>query len=389
MTISEELATAIENYLGGNATEGERQLVDTWYHSFDDRKLEITTHERGLKKKIDMMIRARLAETTGVRSIIEVPVVRLNVTNVKRWTAVAAIFIAFTVAIYFYIFKNASTEPGKYTADIAPARNTAILTLGNGHKIILSDKKKGQLVSEAGVSITKTSDGQLVYTVIPSKGSLNAEELANTIETPKGGKYQVSLPDGTRVWLNSASSLRYPLRFNDKQRKVELDGEAYFEVAKLRHLPFLVVTKKQTVEVLGTHFNINSYSDENSVKTTLLEGSVRVSSSGAKHAESILKPGQQSVLQSDELKVKEADLTVEMAWKNGEFIFTNNDFRAEMRKVARWYDVDVVYDDSAPMDVDLDGFISREKNISALLTLIELTGKVHFKIQGRRIVVTK
>jgi len=338
-----------------------------------------------------MMIRSRLAQTTGVRRILETPVHGFKTRSIRRWAAASVMLMASAGTVYFYSFRN-DLKQSQLHENIAPAKSLAILTLADGHRIILSDEKKGKLASEPGVNITKADDGKLVYSLVSNQKVGLGPALINLIEIPRGGKYLVHLPDGTKVWLNSASSLRYPSRFTGKQRRVELSGEAYFEVAKVR-LPFLVITKKQTIEVLGTHFNVNSYADEGSVKTTLLEGSVHVvpmkGQTVARNGDVMLKPGEQSVLQGGILKVRAADIGLEMAWKNGEFIFTNNDFRAEMRKIGRWYDVDIVYDDSAPEHVDLDGFVSSEKNISAVLKLIALTGKVHFKMEGRRVIVTK
>lgn len=389
MEISKPLFVAIENYINGKASPAEKQLVDAWYHSFDDTKVIVNTKESQLKEKIDAMIRARLAQTTGVESLVDTPTIRLSVHSWRSWAAVVAFVISATLAIYLYTYKNKQENIVAAQPDFAPAKSTAVLTLADGQKIVLSDNKQGQLAKESGVLISKTHDGQIVYTIIPGEGSAGTQVSMNTVETPRGGKYQVNLPDGTKVWLNAASSLRYPTKFSGQERHVELDGEAYFEVAKVhkKRMPFFVRTKKQTVEVLGTHFNVNDYPDEEIVKTTLLEGSVRVSPKNGRT--SLLKPGEQAIIQSNNLNVQSADLSAEMAWKNGEFIFTNNDFRTEMRKVARWYDVDITFDASAPQEINLGGFISSEKNISAVLKLIELTGKVHFKIEGRRILVTK
>lgn len=394
MRISGELLEAIEHYLNGTATLEENQLVNTWYHSFDDSEVIIHTEEQNLKNKIDALIRTRLAETTGIGRIIEVPAVPVTRKLFSTWAAAAAIVIILGTALYFSFIKKHFSSEDRFANDVTAGKDIAVLTLANGQKIVLSDSLKGQLAEQSGISITKTEDGQLVYTVIDQEGNASSQPEMNTIETPKGGKYRINLPDGTKIWLNAASRLTFPAKFTGSERRVQLSGEAYFEVAKLMRknmpvrMPFIVKTDKQEVEVLGTHFNINSYADERTVKTTLLEGSVKVLSLASQDTQ-LLQPGQQSVLETGALKVRPADIAVEMAWKNGEFIFASNDFRSEMRKVARWYDVEVVYDESVPEDFELGGFISREKNISAVLKLIELTGNVHFKIEGRRILVTK
>lgn len=394
MRISGELLEAIDHYLNGTATSEENQLVNNWYHSFDDSEVIIHTEEQNLKNKIDALIRTRLAETTCVSAIAEIPAAPIRRKLFNSWAAAAAILLVCGTVLYFSLVKNTSSSNERFANDVTAGKNIAVLTLANGQKIVLSDSLNGQLAKQSGISISKTEDGQLVYTVIDEEGNASGQPEMNTIETPKGGKYIVNLPDGTKIWLNAASQLTFPAQFTGNERRVELSGEAYFEVAKVMNkntserTAFVVKTDKQEVEVLGTHFNINSYADENAVKTTLLEGSVKVLSLVSQDTQ-LLKPGQQSILETGALKVRPADIAVEMAWKNGEFIFASNDFRSEMRKVARWYDVEVVYDESVPKDFELGGFISREKNLSAVLKLIELTGNVHFKIEGRRVLVTK
>ncbi|MDB5121829.1 MAG: Anti-sigma factor [Sphingobacteriales bacterium] len=385
MPISQELFEAIESYINQCATEQEIELVNEWYHSFDDREVVIYSKESNLKHKVDLMIRERLAKTTGLSHFAQVPGKTIQMRESIKWVAAAVVLLVSAFSLYFY---KTNQDVSPTANDISPAKNVAQLTLANGRKILLSDAVKGKLDEEAGVRIEKTENGQLVYTVIGSNNSGENNEAFNTIETPRGGKYKVNLPDGTQVWLNAASSLKYPTRFTGNLRTVELDGEAYFEVAHDKAHPFKVITDKQIVEVLGTHFNLNSYADESSVKTTLLEGSVKVLELKTKQTQ-LLKPGEQAVLETGSLEVKQADLSLEMAWKNGEFIFSSNDFRAEMRKISRWYDVDIVYSPDAPDDFQLGGFVSRSKNISEVLDLIELTGKVHFKVEGRRVLVTK
>lgn len=394
MRISGELPEAIDHYLNGTATSEENQLVNNWYHSFDDSEVIIHTEEQNLKNKIDALIRSKLAETTGVSTIAEIPIAPIRRKLFSSWAVAAAILIVCGTVLYFSFVKNTSSSNQHFANDVTAGKNIAVLTLANGQKIVLSDSLKGQLAKQSGISISKTEDGQLVYTVIDEEGNASGQSEMNTIETPKGGKYRINLPDGTKIWLNAASRLTFPAQFTGNERRVELSGEAYFEVAKVMNkntserTAFVVKTDKQEVEVLGTHFNINSYADESAVKTTLLEGSVKVLSLASQDTQ-LLKPGQQSILETGTLKVRPADIAVEMAWKNGEFIFASNDFRSEMRKVARWYDIEVVYDESVPKDFELGGFISREKNLSAVLKLIELTGNVHFKIEGRRVLVTK
>lgn len=304
-----------------------------------------------------------------------------------RTVSAAAILAVISVGAYF-LTTNRNVGGSSYANDVNPGTTKAVLTLADGSKIILDAAKKGKLAEQSGISVAKTADGRLVYTVAGDDQA--GSDTYNTLETPKGGEYQLHLPDGTNVWLNAASSLKYPASFADaKERKVILNGEAYFEVAHNKNSPFRVVTAKQVVEVLGTHFNVNAYSNEPDTKTTLLEGSVNVvQQTGTKHF--VLKPGQQAQVGTGAgIEVIDVDTETAVAWKNGDFILKDEDFKATMRKISRWYDVDIIYDESAPQDLELGGWVSRSKNISAVLKVIESTGKVHFKVQGRRITVTK
>jgi len=330
--------------------------------------------------------------------------------NVIRWSisAAAAIIIFIGVGLYYFPEERISNSIVNQTAksEIVPGGNKAVLTLANGKKISLTDADNGMLAEQAGIRITKTADGQLIYTVSalsPSGEMPKAEGGFNTIETPRGGQYQIILPDGTKVWLNAASSLKYPASFASlKERRVELKGEAYFEVVKAAGLspsgggrgriPFIVNTDKQEVEVLGTHFNVNAYTDEAAVKTALLEGSVKVYVPGTpsplERAGVRLKPGQQSALTTNGIKVENIDTELAVAWKNNQFIFESDDIQYIMRMIARWYNVEVEYVGAIPKN-KFGGAVSRFENVSEVLKSLESTGRVKFKIEGRRILVSK
>lgn len=319
---------------------------------------------------------------------------KLGFVKFARWAAAAAVFIVVGTLIYLYgsgVINQKSMKP--YASDALPGSNKAILVLASGRKISLTDVNNGDVAKEAGLSITKTSDGQLVYTIAdaaPDKDAENLNSTFNTIETPKGGMWQVKLPDGSTVWLNAVSSLTYPLSFSKGQKRmVELKGEAYFEVAKDKLHPFVVKTAKQEVEVLGTHFNINAYADEAVVKTTLLEGSVKVNAYQDNNATEILKPGEQSVLTAKGLDVKQVDADEMIAWKNGYFMFNNEKQESIMRKIARWYNVQVEYADASAKEVTYYGSISRFENVSKVLRKFEQTGEVRFEINKNKITVYK
>lgn len=298
------------------------------------------------------------------------------------WLSAAAAAILIS-GLVIYFSSDKSLEQQAETANLQPGKNKAELTLANGSHISLDDAADGNLTKEAGVQITKTKDGQLLYTVTDAGAPANAR---NTIKTPYGGQYMVILPDQSKVWLNAGSSLNYPVSFaNAKTRNVNLTGEAYFEIAKDKMHPFVVKTAKQEVKVLGTFFNINSYADEPATLTTLLEGSVSVSSTTAHH---ILKPGEQSMLTSQGIEVAAANTEEVMAWKNGYFRFNDEKLESVMRKIARWYDVEIEFEGEISEE-EYNGKISRYKNIAQVLEMLSETNTVHFKINGRRILVLK
>lgn len=306
----------------------------------------------------------------------------------KLWPYIAAAASVVLVAgIGLYFFKTPSADPIKapqqYSNDVPAGSNKAYLTLSSGKKILLTSATNGMLAEEGGVKITKTADGQLVYT-IADEGKKSTGKY-NRIETPIGGQYELQLPDGTRVWLNAASSLKYPASFYAlKQRSVELTGEAYFEVAKDKTKPFLVKSKGQEVEVLGTHFDVNAYPDEQSIKTTLMEGSVKL------NGQLTLKPGEQSVLSDGKFNVKEVNAIDAADWKNGEFVFNNEPLTSIMKKVARWYGVEIVYTNDLGKVPTFSGSVSRSENISSVLNMLAETSNVRFAIAGKQIrVATK
>lgn len=317
----------------------------------------------------------------------------------KLWPGLAAaviLLIAISSSLFFFSYPSGS-GPHSITAqnDIGPGSNKAILTLNNGTEISLSDAKNGKLADQAGISVVKAKDGSLIYTMKDSVSGhgMNRNTFLNTLSTPKGGQYQIILPDGTKVWLNSVSSLRFPASFAGlKERVVELKGEAYFEVSKNKNVPFKVKSTSQTVEVLGTHFNIKTYEDEEDTKTTLLEGSVRISPRDERQTFSpgLLEPGQQAQLANTpgaKIKITTANIEQAMAWKNGYFHFENDNLQSVMKQLSRWYDLDIVYKVDRPDD-EFIGDISRAVKLSEAVKILEMGG-VHFKIEGKTLTVIK
>lgn len=310
----------------------------------------------------------------------------------RAWFRVAAAVLVLCTAGLFMIrhgkikgdFSRAVVK--HISTPIVPGSQKATLTMSNGNVIVLSNAANGILANTAAAKIVKQHQGQIIYDAKTNNVASN-EVGYNTLTTPRGGEYQVVLPDGSKVWLNAASSITYPVQFTGNERRVKLTGEAYFEVAKNKEKPFYVTMGNAEVRVLGTHFNISAYGDDDAITTTLLEGSVQISKN---HSVSLLKPGQQAVInnKSDDIAVSEANLEDAMAWKNGYFIFSNDNITGIMKKVSRWYDVDVYY--AANLNEQkFGGSYHRSKNINELLQYLEMIGKVHFKVQERRITVMK
>jgi transmembrane sensor len=309
------------------------------------------------------------------------------------WLKVAAILlVTLSIGIGFVKYRHNSTQqafskitPVTKQTQILPGSNKAFLTTADGKTITLTDAKNGQLATQAGIQVNKTKDGMLVYQVAGTNSPQTDPGAVNIITTPRGGQYMVILADGTKVWLNSVSSLRYPVAFNGDTRSVELTGEGYFEVAKNKQKPFIVKANGNNVEVLGTHFDISAYSDDKAVTTTLLEGSVRLTKGAVT---TMLTPGQKGVSVNGraDINVQDADTEQAIAWKNGLFFFKNTDIRTIMKQASRWYDVDVDFLDNLK-DKEFGGKLSKYKDISELMHNLELTGTIHFKVEGRRITV--
>lgn len=382
-----KIQALLDKYLNGTATEEEQAIVETWY--IRQSAMEQPARAQHLADADMAEIRAKLVQLAGNNGKAKILISPLW----RKAVVMAAAIAAVVLSIWFYnAYKVGQKVNGgvPYANDIAPGKNRATITLTNGRLIQLSDTKTGVVINASDL---KYNDGSIVshgiVSSIPGK-----EEMV--IHTPRGGTYQVVLSDGSKVWLNAASGIRLPAKFTGNERKIELNGEAYFEIAHNRAMPFKVISNGQEVEVLGTHFNINSYSDELSVKTTLLEGRVRVvptarytgliSGSRKGVEEVILKPGQQAVLNAKNLQVIDVDTEEAIAWKNGLFTFDNEPIESVMRKIARWYNVDIEFR-GRNKDQVFSGTISRFEHASKVLEKLELTGGVHFKIEEGRILV--
>lgn len=359
-----------EKWMNGTITPSEEADFAAWYAKDQEKPLEI---EAGFATD-ETAQRNRMYSRIQFRDKPE----RAKSFKIYRWAIAASITILMCLGIFIFQKNNDSHTPVQYASDIPAGKNQAFLILANGKKIALNAAANGQLAEQAGSTVIKKEDGQLVYHFTDNQSS-SVEE--NTIETPLGGQYSIVLPDQTQVWLNSGSSITFPTSFaSAKNRNIKLSGEAYFEVAHDSRKPFIVNAGKQEVKVLGTHFNVKAYADEPAIKTTLAQGSILLNN------ELLLHPGEQAINNQQGITVEPVDAEYAMAWKEGKFRFHNQPVKELMRDVARWYNVEVVYRGNM-QDKEFSGVVSRFDNVSKILNVLESTNTVHFQIEGRRIIV--
>lgn len=389
-----QFSDLLQRYRLGTCTEEEKKWVEEWYSQRRNTIYDpLTEEEETLAgEKIYQAIADDLAAITCDNVI---PVWRRKMV----WWVAASTLLLVTTAGYFLLNNKKSLSytvrtPIPDSKPVIPGGNKALLTLADGSVIVLDSAANGALTQQGSTIVLKKQDGELVY---KTEGNTERETVAwNTISTPRGGQYQLILPDGTSVWLNAVSSLRFPASFTGNQRVVQLTGEAYFEVKSLRlssgeKMPFKVVIapspkgeSRGEVEVLGTHFNIMAYNDEATINTTLLEGSVNMTSAKGHY---LLKPGQQAQVSKDgQMTLDEhADVEEAIAWKNGSFQFNNADVETVMRAISRWYDVDIEYAGKAPVE-KFEGEIPRSSNINEVFKILELSN-VHCRIEGKKVIV--
>lgn len=384
---AERIAYLISGYIRETLTNAEHEELDDWAAASDENMqlFEELTDKKNIQKALDWI------NTTNTERAFKRVKRRLSFAPArsfrKYWYySVAASFTLCIAILLFINFKNTVTvKPESPTVavlqDVAPGGDRAILTLADGSTIVLNQAEDGTLATQGNSRITKQS-GSLAYSTTAASG---ISPLYNTITTPRGGTYLLTLSDGTRIWLNAASSIRFPVIFTGDERRVAMTGEVYFEVAKNAARPFRVEVKDRSmeVEVLGTHFNINAYTDETSIETTLLEGSVKVSGAGK---QAVLKPGQQSQFSpASLLSVREADTDQAIAWRNGLFQFSNAEITELMRQLSRWYDIEVKYEGVMPA-IRTTGKAPRNISLASLLKILELSG-IHYKIEEGKLIV--
>jgi transmembrane sensor len=386
------ISELIVKYLHKEISVAEQAELDSWINASPvNRKVfdELSTDEKLLSDinvfrsadRNSLWLKTMDKVSNGQSSTESIPK-KISIYHRYKYLAIAA-SLFFIIGLFYYIKTDhvIKISEVKVAKEIVPGKNSATLTLSDGKKIVLSEAMNGEIANESGVSISKSANGQLVYTLkdVKKSGKVNY----NTLSTARGEQYQIILPDGTKVWLNAASSILYPENFLSlSERKVELVGEAYFEVAKNKHKPFYVKSKNQTVEVLGTHFNVNSYGDETAVKTTLLEGSVKINGT------TILKPNEQAIVNGNNISVIPVIAESFVDWKEGVFAFKREDIYSVMRKISRWYDVEVVYQLTETNKQTYTGTISRSDNISKVLDVLQEIGSLKLKVEGKRIMVS-
>ncbi|NAY91426.1 DUF4974 domain-containing protein [Muricauda sp. JGD-17] len=380
----------LEKYIAQSASEEETKALMYAVHSgkYDDL----------LKKHLDDMKLGPLEDVSEQRAgelfqnIIQTAK-PFPESKVKKGTwrtygvaTAAVVLFAFGLSLFFDQERNQIAPNG--IESIMPGTDKATLTLDDGSQVVLDSTSQGAVANQGNIQVIN-GQGHLSY--VTSAGSWQNKEIVyNTVTTPRGGQYAMVLPDGTKVWLNAASSIKYPVTLSGEKRVVELTGEAYFEVATLRKgngkVPFVVSVGGAEVEVLGTHFNIMAYDEEPTLQTTLLEGSVRLRTG---ESSLLLVPGQQAKLDdSGELSLStNVDTRQVVAWKNGYFRFNNTNITTIMNQLGRWYDVDISYDSNAIKELSFGGVISRKDNIGEMLDLLELTESIHFDVAGNAIQV--
>ncbi|HXO76568.1 MAG TPA: FecR domain-containing protein [Puia sp.] len=403
----------IDRYLEGNASPEE---VEVFFHLLNKGELD------------------RLLKDAAVNGVSLEPAPVRRMVAWKKYSVAAAVILLVGAGVFFLTRSHKGPEAAPvanvFKNDVAPGGNKAVLTLGDGSRIVLDSAEKGNLASQGKTNIVKTDAGKLAYNVAGANGGATAAPgatvdgktafLYNTLSTPAGGQYQVTLADGTKVWLNALSKLRFPNEFSGSDRTVDLTGEAYFEIAKDKSRPFMVRVNGVQVQVLGTSFNVNAYSDESEIKTTLLEGAVRLvkgevsaplkpgqqgvtgmpdaggtsggaqsngasAQKGANDAQSNGASGQRAAIATSGFSIHSADIDQVMAWKNGLFSWDAADVHTVMRQISRWYGVEVRYE-GTPTKALFGGEIGRDLTLTQVLTGLSKS-KVHFQLEGKILTV--
>lgn len=372
----------VNRYLHGGADREEKEFVEKFYNHFDqqpDVLNQFTELERQqLEDDIHKKLLARISPSE--------PELKISIWRTTWFRMASAACLVLAAGFYISklpVFNTGSEQATLEVLDVAPGQNKAILTLSNGESIALDASLKGTVALEGQMRITGSGNGELIYN--PQGNEPAAASGTNSVRTPAGGQYRLVLPDGSKVWLNAASSVNYPAVFTGSVRKVSITGECYFEIAKDTKRPFVVESaNKQQITVLGTHFNVSAYVNDGQIRTTLLEGSVNVGQLAKTNGEALkvlkLSVGEQATMNMDgQLSKKEVDVNQAIAWKDGLFHFQNADVPSVLRQIERWYNVKVVYDATEHSEM-FSGKIHRDANLSQMLEILRFSG-LNFKLQ--------
>lgn len=384
---NENPSLLIQKYINGTASPEEREQLLNWYRSQQPETVEWPSARETEEKQVYDRMLSNIDRHIDASYPQPVPL--------SKWyyiAAAAAIFMVGSFATVLYLDKAApeKVQVLTYKNDVKPGGNKAILKLADGSELVLDGATKATFAHQEGLNIARISDGQLAFDKQPKGAQTDSgTPKYNTISTPKGGQYRVILPDGTKVWLNAISSIRFPSYFSAGERRVEITGEAYFEVSKNKQMPFRVISGQQVLEVLGTKFNINAYTNEPQINTTLAEGSIRLNRINTSES-SILKPGEQAQLKTGNsrlaAKIVAADLDEALAWKNDAFVFNDMPITEIMQQIERWYDVELVYSGAKP-DLRFTGIIPRNSNLSTFLRVLEGSGGLKFGIEHKKVFI--
>lgn len=375
----QHIANLAAKWESGNINPEEELELNRWYQTLRDADIhipvEFAVSESEHEHRLWLSIQQNIGDQMQLR--------RLRTRRVFMKVAAAVALVVFGLAFFTSKYKAGHADRLEEAAkDIKPGKFGATLTLADGRIIKLDSAANGVIARESGISIVKSADGQVNYIISGEQ----KRKMANTLSTSRGETYKITLPDGSKIWLNAASSLTYNAALVDSGlRKVRMEGEAYFEIAKDETHPFIVESGNQKIQVMGTHFNVNAYEDELTLRTTLIEGSVQVSQRASSE---ILKPGEQAVNRNGSIVVQKADPELAVAWKNHKFTFERLSVQEIMKMIERWYDVNIIYEGEIPK-VKFLGSVSRFENVSKVLKALESTGNVHFEIKGKTIYVSK
>jgi len=374
----QEALILLKKYRSGQCSPTEKRLLAHWLLHFQVKDMEALDDQHW--QEVQEAMWKQINAATPLR----------KASRIKNWHIAAAILLPL-LFIAYYFFPVTFLIHQKKLTDLEPGGNKATLTLADGRKIALDEALAGDLANEGNFIIAKTGDGQLAYELREGMGGdqENQRNLAfNTIETPKGGQFQVTLPDGTKVWLNAQTVLKYPVDLKVANRRIEMVGEAYFEVSPSAHNPFTILSFSQEVQVLGTRLNIRAYQQDRYIRTTLVDGKIRVQHPASKQTK-VLKPNQQSILSHQGLALRVQDVDPEdiIAWKEGFFVFNNTPLGHIAQDLERWYNVEVVFEEESLEGIRFSGAVSRYERASQVLEKLEMMGDVRFKIENDRIYI--